>query len=1506
MENLPQKSTLLEKVITLKQQGKLNDFLNTLTTEEIQALNEQLDNELSVASLANPKMSTPAQEAPVYEKVWRQFAGGSGQLLDTVGELVNKASKLITPDPLMQYQGQKIANKIKEVGKETMDYWEPDAYQNKFHGIGGEIVNTLIRETPSLIAFSPVMRTTGSLAMSAFSPKSTLGKSIVESVGSGAGYTGVNLLGRENYDWKDAGIDTAIDFTFGAASPLVVKAVKTNAKQIDPLFKNIKNDLVSLLKLSAKAKDKFLLKKVKKAYDASKKGDSKKALIELEEAEIKADESNQPLIKQKIKEIKQKITPEENLPEPVKEAGAETTDAYVDLRLQNNDFNKIVKLAVDGKLPTGQLIKIGKPSKILQIAGIPDKEIVLSRKIIKNKISKHELTLDDLKDFHIHINNPLAVYQSPKNENKIVLIPKMKGNNLLISAIEINSKRRGATEVNDIRTIYFKDIDKLNNEIKVSPEVSFVNRKKLSEFLRASAQSNSGQDQKLQELINNLIEKSKKSSDELYAGIPVDKLFNQIENAEKAAGKWIQADNTLPAFSSWRDPEDVFKAIGKPKYYELTDKAYKRQTRLEKGYNKIIQRINENLHDEEDKQLLERLLFTRDKFKIEKIEDIENALGVKIPENVKEAYRAFDEGMKWAARLLDLNINVGDKKWKPFLQLLTKGHLEKVKERALKRGKEELVKKIEKQIEKGNYFKALPKGLVSNIKTPDDLEKRFMEKLGVLDFENPNMQILAYNLKRSSRLYGYIPHVFNNYYVADKNGNILATFRKELEARKFIKNNPDIVKPEVREFQFKLADEEALDDPKKFKEALRERMKRLSFHRYIGFKEKRKGTGGWENFPYLVYDKEGKEIIGRFKSVKVAQKFAKEKGGKLVELKALPEKDILKDTEVYLHKVARYRAMEDIKPKLVSMFLKDYGLNLPKDTPIEELRKSIDRIQNPAKRREAKYVVEFLNDIFGRPRDSEQYINDLIKTHPWMRRTLERLGLAYGDRPTLSVLNKGQNLLSYVYLAFKPAQVVIQLSTIPTNTWISIAKQLEEQGVKHQFAKSSEFVAKAMYDFATNKRLRWLALKLVSDNPTVAEINQYTGKTFKKGWFGEFALAPLTGGDRIARAIAFLSKYEQLKAMGYKGDKLKVAKEFAKEMNFSMKVHDTPSALRNPLIRFYMMYKPFLIKEINFLLKQPLKYRLAGSLMLATFLGSQAFLGYEMLDALGITDWLYKHVAQPLDELISEKTKIPREKLEELWQYGLIGALTGISLYQNMGLGDIFGAALSPVKDAYNVITGKGATSSAPLTYVANIIRTLDDISNQDWEKAKEDFVKLLPSYFRKVKDAVDILMTGYIWRNGRPLIKADRKDAIALLLGATPVKLDKFYKMKNELREVKKDRRIGKDKLMEDLLTAYMNKDMAKVNEIGKTLIKEGYYKSMNDIKTALKSYYANKQIPYEIKLYTKAEARMTLKKKTMGQLKELYDKFYNEYKKETNPYIKKAYERALVNIQSVMRVKE
>lgn len=433
------------------------------------------------------------KEAPIYEKAWRQFAHGSGQLFKTAGELINKVTYGLTSDPLMQAQIEpyvkKVGNTVKELGTEAQDYWKADEYQNKFHGLGGEIVNALIRETPSLIAFNPVMKTTGSLAMSALSPKSRVAKSIVESLGTGAGYTAVNLAGRENYDLKDAAIDSTIDFGVGFASPYVAKGIKTISKRVDPFFEKITSELKSLFKIAKKAKHKEATIKIAEAYRSAKKGEKLKILEATDEL-LNRDDIPVP-VKRKAAEIQNKI--KEDLPEPVKEAGAESTDAYVDLKLSKDEIREVRKELKEFRQRLKNIeneqgiIFVTKPKTILKKIGFPDNPITINKKTIKRKLKKHSIELEDLKNLPAKINNPVLVYKKPDSKNVTVITSQTTPKGILLTAIELNVRKPNiGIEVNDIRSVYYKDWNGALNQLKKvaeNGEILFINKKKATTLL---------------------------------------------------------------------------------------------------------------------------------------------------------------------------------------------------------------------------------------------------------------------------------------------------------------------------------------------------------------------------------------------------------------------------------------------------------------------------------------------------------------------------------------------------------------------------------------------------------------------------------------------------------------------------------------------------------------------------------------------------------------------------------------------------------------------------------------------------------------------------------------------------------------------------------------------------------------------------------------------------------------------------------------------------------------
>ncbi|WP_457628361.1 hypothetical protein, partial [Persephonella sp.] len=179
-------------------------------------------------------------------------------------------------------------------------------------------------------------------------------------------------------------------------------------------------------------------------------------------------------------------------------------------------------------------------------------------------------------------------------------------------------------------------------------------------------------------------------------------------------------------------------------------------------------------------------------------------------------------------------------------------------------------------------------------------------------------------------------------------------------------------------------------------------------------------------------------------------------------------------------------------------------------------------------------------------------------------------------------------------------------------------------------------------------------------------------------------------------------------------------------------------------------------------------------------------------------------------------------------------------------------------------------------------------------------------SYLRKIKDAMDILSDGYIYRNGKPVIKGTKKDAIALLLGATPVHLQKFYNMKQELRSAKDERRIKRDKLMKELYDAYVRNDTGKMNEIANQMIKEKLYPNAQALRQAFKAYIYSIKVPKELQLYAKPETRQLLMKKPKSEVREIYNRLMKEYQNEKDPVVKKAYEGVVKNIWEVLKTNQ
>ena len=143
----------------------------------------------------------------------------------------------------------------------------------------------------------------------------------------------------------------------------------------------------------------------------------------------------------------------------------------------NDRFNYELKLQIEGTLPKGHIYQLGKPGQVLQNAGIPDLPIELKAGRLEHKASenyknKHQFDIADIKDLPKAINEPIAVFNSTKNDGaKIILtdLKDKKGNNFVavIKMYKDALGKKNSMDINSIVSIYPKDnIAELKNWFK--------------------------------------------------------------------------------------------------------------------------------------------------------------------------------------------------------------------------------------------------------------------------------------------------------------------------------------------------------------------------------------------------------------------------------------------------------------------------------------------------------------------------------------------------------------------------------------------------------------------------------------------------------------------------------------------------------------------------------------------------------------------------------------------------------------------------------------------------------------------------------------------------------------------------------------------------------------------------------------------------------------------------------------------------------------------------------
>lgn len=137
-----------------------------------------------------------------------------------------------------------------------------------------------------------------------------------------------------------------------------------------------------------------------------------------------------------------------------------------------NDF-------INGKLDRSRSIKIGETPDILVAVGADQLPITIPASVIeKATTGKHDIALSELEKLPESIRDPIAVFQSAKEPDSLVLMTEMKENGkTTVVAIHLNRKENWV-EVNSIRSVYGKESDSAFLQWESDGMLLYVNKKK--------------------------------------------------------------------------------------------------------------------------------------------------------------------------------------------------------------------------------------------------------------------------------------------------------------------------------------------------------------------------------------------------------------------------------------------------------------------------------------------------------------------------------------------------------------------------------------------------------------------------------------------------------------------------------------------------------------------------------------------------------------------------------------------------------------------------------------------------------------------------------------------------------------------------------------------------------------------------------------------------------------------------------------------------------------------
>jgi len=519
------------------------------------------------------------------------------------------------------------------------------------------------------------------------------------------------------------------------------------------------------------------------------------------------------------------------------------------------------------------------------------------------------------------------------------------------------------------------------------------------------------------------------------------------------------------------------------------------------------------------------------------------------------------------------------------------------------------------------------KGVSENVRRAYFEQRRFHNQVWRL--LKAHRKAMGYNVERMEGLPGHVPHLFENWNVYETEENqetgeldtttIVGTFRSLKEAVQYANTlSPDknyIIRPK----SFSMPDE-------------------------ILTKTSLRGRA----YSLLIDKIESNLQLTRDEAAKIVSEIARPAGrhrffGNLLKREGQEgyrKDDIAYILRQYYYSCGRYVALDDFKSRVVKKFERDFGVELGR--------------ANEAKRDRtvAIYIERYIRDVNGAPGELEMLIDEAIKR-------------AFGahvrsQRPTIWMVNKAIHFSATMKLGlFNLSAGIVNLTQL-INSFSKLPAQ--------HFSKAF--------------------IRVITGSMTARDRNvlRRMGITNDLGLMNVGGYSYISAGGRLTRAtMYFFNKAEYLNravtalaaynAAIEKNASMSEARMYARKMvdetQFDYSVADTARIFRNPAGRLLGQFKPFAIKQIEFItgLKgaEKAKFWIPYLLMAGT-------LGIPLIEGfISFIEWLtgtnilleYKKFLMEWADDDSVKKFVARSAI-----YGLLGAGLGIDIAKRVGVGD--------------------------------------------------------------------------------------------------------------------------------------------------------------------------------------------------------------------------------------------